>query len=87
MSSEVQGDKVVAVALGVFTQYVDGVTAIEAATTGTPLGYCAAVSQFQKHLSAAGYPRTGNSCWRYRRHRQWCADQSEGVSRRQAIGS
>ena len=63
MHSWIKGTQAVAVAPGVYTQYVDGVTALEAATTGSPFGFCAAVTKFQTHLQALGYDEMGSTCW------------------------
>ena len=55
--------KVIMIAPGVYTQKVPGVTPVEAATTGSTWGYCAAVKKWEKTLSANGYQPSGNSCW------------------------
>ena len=58
MQNYVDGSKMIAVAPGVWTQYVFGVSAKEAASDGAFIGYCAAVAKARELHS-----HNGSTCW------------------------
>jgi hypothetical protein len=55
----VDGPKAVAVAPGVFTQWIQGVSLRSSAETGALFGYCAAVDVAKKKL----HNSSGHTCW------------------------
>jgi hypothetical protein len=59
MQDYVDGDQMIAVAPGVWTQFVPGVTPEEAAYTGSFIGYCAAVAKAERELQST----QGSTCW------------------------
>lgn len=63
MRSSVDGDQVVAIAPGVYTEYIEGIDVVDLALDGSPFGLCAAVVKWERSLVMAGYDIRGNTCW------------------------
>ena len=63
MRSTIEGEKAVAIAPGVWTDYVEGIDPVDLAVDGSPFGMCAAVSKWERTLVGAGFDTQGNTCW------------------------